>query len=307
MTNGFSLRIRTDDLGAMFGRPVETSVGSLVGLDYRDADDTEITEVRDRLTAILADETVGASGLERWEEGWAEVRVRVTREGVSDATLAPQYFRHRTLRLRGRYIRTRSTNFEPKLYRALKDILFRRYLGEADQVIELGCGTGLNLLQLHRLFPAMPLVGCDWARPSQELIALIAAATGAPLAGACFDMRTLEGREAIAITPGTAVMTLHAMEQLGRDFGPLLEFLITARPKLVLHLEPALELYDPADPFDAAAIAYHRKRGYLEGFLPALTARADVEILETRRLGFGAAFHEAYTVIAWRPRSASRD
>ena len=302
MTETFPLRLLPPDLTQLFGHPVELDPDQMVGLDYREAKTPEIAEVRTRLADILSDDRVGASGVERWEEGWAEVRARVTREGVSEATLSPQYFRHQTLRLHGRYIRTRSASFEPKLYRAIKSVLFSDYLARVPRAVEFGCGTGLNLFQLHKLFPKMSLVGSDWARPSQELVSLIADATGADMKGVHFNMRTLEGHESIPIDGTTAVLTLHAMEQLGRDFAPFIDYLIAAKPKLALHLEPIVELYDPAKPFDADAIAYHRKRGYLEGFLPALRARSDIEIVETRRLGFGAIFHEAYSLIVWKPR-----
>ena len=302
MTEIFPLHLQPPDLTQLFGRPVDLDPDQMVGLDYREANAAEVAEVRTRLADILADTKIGASGVHRWEQGWAEVRARVTSDGVSEATLAPQYFRHQTLRLHGRYIRSRSASFEPKLYRAIKSVLFTDYLARVPRAVEFGCGTGLNLFQLHRLFPKMSLIGADWARPSQELISLVALSTGADMTGVHFDMRTLEGHESIPIDGDTGIVTLHAMEQLGGDFAPFLDYLVAARPKVVLHLEPIIELYDPANPFDADAIAYHKKRGYLEGFLPALRARSDIEILETRRMGFGAIFHEPYTLIAWKPR-----
>jgi hypothetical protein len=33
-----------------------------------------------------------------------------------------------------------------------------------------------------------------------------------------------------------------------------------------------------------------------------LQARSDVEIIETRRLGFGSPFQEAYALVVWKPR-----
>lgn len=302
MTDTFPLAISKDDVARLFGRPIELDPGLLIGLDYREATAQEIAEVRARLADILADATVGASALDKWEQGWAEVRARVTRDGVSEATLSPQYFRHRILRLHGRYICARSASFELKLYKAIKSAIFARYLADAARIVEFGCGTGLNLFQLHRMFPDRQLIGCDWARPSQELVALIAAATGADMTGLRFDMRTLEGRESVTVDSATAVLTLHAMEQLGSDAADFVDYLAARKPKLVVHLEPIAELYDPSSPFDADAIAYHRKRGYLDGFLPMLRAHPGIEIVESRRLGFGSIFHEAYTLIVWKPR-----
>ncbi|MBT3552210.1 MAG: hypothetical protein HN485_13820, partial [Rhodospirillaceae bacterium] len=109
--------------------------------------------------------------------------------------------------------------------------------------------------------------------------------------------------EAIAVAPGAGIMTLHAMEQLGSDFEPFLDYLIGLKPAVALHLEPIAELYDADNPFDAAALAYHAKRGYLTGFLNALQARAatgEIEILKIHRTGFGSTFHEAYSIVVWR-------
>ena len=270
-----------------------------LGLAYRDATDTEVAELRAELDRILTDDSVpraSADALDRWERGWGEILARVKRDGVSETSLAPQYFRHTMMRLAGRYIRAKSTDFEPRLYHAIKDRLFREYLSGASHIVEIGCGTGLNLLQLRGLFPKVRLTGADWARPSQELVAMIPGTSAVR-----FDMRSLEGREGLAIDPESAVVTFHAMEQLGDDFGPLLDFFIEARPRLVLHLEPIAELYDPAIPFDGAALAYHRKRGYLDGYLEALKTRSALNILKIQRLEFGTPFHEAYSLIVWRP------
>lgn len=272
-----------------------------LGLEYRDATSAEVAELRAELDRILADDSVpraSAEALERWERGWGEILAKVKRDGVNETSLAPQYFRHTMMRLAGRYIRAGSTDFEPKLYRAIKDRLFRRYLSDCAHVVEIGCGTGLNLLQLRELTPNARLTGADWARPSQELVAMIPRVQGVR-----FDMRTLEGQAGLGINLETAVVTLHAMEQLGRDFGALLDFLVGTKPRLVLHLEPIAELYDPAKPFDAAALAYHRKRGYLDGYLTALRARPGIKIEKIQRLGFGSPFHEAYSLIVWRPQS----
>jgi hypothetical protein len=278
----------------------------LDGLDYLSLDDAEAGAVRKRALRIVRDPKLTAAGpamIGRWERGWGEILERVRRQGVSEASLAPQYFRHDVLRLGGRYIRANRTGFEPRLYAAMRAVLFADLFAGVDQVTEFGCGTGHNLLQLHRIFPNLRLTGCDWAAPSQELVGLIAASEDAQMIGVRFDMGILEGREDLQIGAGAGVMTVHALEQLGSRFEPFLDYLVAARPAVALHIEPIVELYDAADPFDAPAIAYHKKRGYLAGFLPALEARAaagQIEILKSHRSGFGSTFHEAYSIVVWR-------
>jgi len=276
------------------------------GLEYQNLDAGETAAIQRRASDILRDAKLTAAGpgtIGNWQRGWGEILERVRRDGVSETTLAPQYFRHDVLRLEGRYIRAANTAFEPRLYAAMRAALFRELFAGFSQVIEFGCGTGQNLYQLHRLLPGLRLTGADWAEPSQELMRLIGMAENAQMDGVRFDMASLDGREALSIEPGAGIMTLHAMEQLGAEFEPFLDYLIGLKPAVVLHLEPITELYDADDSFDAAAIAYHTKRGYLAGFLPALQARAatgQIEILKIHRSGFGSTFHEAYSIVVWR-------
>ena len=296
-------RITGDDLARLLDRD---GAAAPDGLAYRSLEGAEAAAIQERTRDILDDDgltTAGPDALGRWQRGWGEILQRVRQGGVSETTLAPQYFRHDVLRLEGRYIRAVNTDFEPRLYAAMRAVLFQDLFAGLAQVVEFGCGTGQNLYQLHRLLPGLRLTGADWAEPSQELVRLSAAAENAPMDGVRFDMASLEGRENLSIEAGAGVMTLHAMEQLGTNFEPFLDYLIQLRPALALHVEPIAELYDAANPFDAAALAYHRKRGYLAGFLPALRARAKagrIEILKTHRSGFGSTFHEAYSIVVWR-------
>ena len=73
---------------------------------------------------------------------------------------------------------------------------------------------------------------------------------------------------------------------------------------MCVHLEPLVELYDEDSLFDYPAIRYHRKRGYLDGYLTALRKlerEGRAEILDTRRLQFGSFFQEGYSLVMWKP------
>ena len=75
-------------------------------------------------------------------------------------------------------------------------------------------------------------------------------------------------------------MTIHALEQLGDRHGALLDWLIAARPSVVLHYEPILEFYDRANLLDYLALWYSERRRYLTGFWTALAARRDAGRIE---------------------------
>ena len=92
-----------------------------------------------------------------------------------------------------------------------------------------------------------------------------------------------------------------AVEQLGGSeaFKPFVEWLIERRPRVVLHVEPTVELYDSANLIDALAIRFHRKRQYTTGLLPYLQAHPRVRMLKVERGYFGSLMLEAYNVVLW--------
>ena len=57
-------------------------------------------------------------------------------------------------------------------------------------------------------------------------------------------MFTLDGCENVDITNITAVAAFHAIEQLGYDFKPFLDTLISNQPAMCIHLELMIEFYD---------------------------------------------------------------
>lgn len=246
----------------------------------------------------------GPARRERWEEGWGEHLAAVEREGFRPELLAPRYFRPDVVRLDGGFVHPLAPSFEHDAFAVLRRLVFARWLRDVASVVELGCGTGMNLVALLDQFPELTVVGGDWARASQELLRLAARDTGRRIAGVFFDMFHPEKSDAVAIDGRTAVLTVHALEQLGREFQPLLDWLVARAPARCVHIEPLVELYDPDRLVDHLAREYHRQRGYLEGWVGAVRALADAgraEILVERRVRFGSLFHEAYSLLVWRP------
>lgn len=210
-----------------------------------------------------------------WERCWSE------------SGTVPRYFSSGACRQGGRIVDDPSLEYA--LFCKLRASVFERYFKGMRRVYEFGCGNGQNLVALRDA--DLIAVGLDWS------------------AAACEHVRSIgfEAYQFDMFAPGDerldgAVLTVHAMEQLGAGWGPFLDYLVRQRPSVCVHIEPILELYDNMKLLDYLAIQYHKKRGYLSVFLPALTARTDVQILEVTRSHFGNLYHEAYSVVAWRPR-----
>jgi hypothetical protein len=248
---------------------------------------------------------VGTDDPQVWEKGWAELAEQLKDRPITFESLRPQYFHAGVpCRLFGELVQPLAPEFEYWLGLCVRYVVFREFLSGWNRIVEFGCGTGINLLVLSKLAPAAQLAGCDWASASPRILQRMAEQTGCAIEGHRFNMLTASGEGSGPLGATTAVLTVHALEQLGPAWGPFLDYIHARHPGLCLHLEPLLELYDPASPLDELARRYHEKRNYLRGFLPTirdLAARGQAEILAIRRIGFGGLYHQAYSVLAWRP------
>lgn len=256
-----------------------------------------------RTLAEGAGAVAGPERLGRWESGWDENLQAVRREGFRPDLLEPRYFRADVARWNGGYVVPEQPRFEHDLFGVLRRLVFATWCADADTVVELGCGTGANLVALAAQCPGVTGIGGDWTTASQGLLAEAARATGHRLRGVRFDMFH-PAQAGLRLDRDTVVLTVHALEQLGTRFQPLLDWLVAAGPRRGVHVEPILELYDDAQLLDVLARDYHRRRGYLDGFLPALRRLADVgriRIVAERRVRLGSLFHEAYSIVVWEP------
>jgi hypothetical protein len=278
-------------------------------LRYRPLDPAEqakaLAEIEDAISH-RALRVVGSDDPQVWEKGWAELADQLKDRPITFETLRPQYF-HAGLpcRLGDELVAPAASDFEYWLGLCVRYVLFREFLHAWRHIVEFGCGTGINLLILAKLTPAARLAGCDWASASQTILRRMAEQTGCAIEGYRFNMLTASGEEPAAIGPGTALLTVHALEQLGSGWGAFLDYIRRHRPGRCLHIEPLLELYEPSSALDELNRHYHEKRNYLRGFLPAieeLAAKGQAEILAVRRTPFGGLYHQAYSVLAWRPR-----
>jgi len=238
-----------------------------------------------------------------FENGWEENYARCVAQGVSWQALVPSYIKFFPyVRYRGDFIAPEGASFVDELFAVVLAYAFEKYLGDAQRIYEFGCGTGRYLLMLSEMYPETALTGLDWTEASMKIIELMQQ-KGIHIQGRRFDM--LNPDPAMRLEPGSAVVTISSLEQMGGDFTAFLSYLLAQRPALVLHHEPVEEFYDTADLFDYLARTYHRRRGYLSGYWTTLNALADdgvIEILEARRNNFGDPYMDGASLIAWRPK-----
>jgi SAM-dependent methyltransferase len=304
-------RLGPDEFAKLFGTTVDAlppachTLAAAHDFRYRVLDAAEEAALLADVDARIAAGTfsvAGRAGKARWERGWGE-NLTAFRTAGDPAALVPRYIRDgQPLRLFRRYVLPFDARFERHWYGVFRRWLFATHFADVGAVFEFGCGSGHNLAALATLFPGMRLVGLDWSVAARDLACELARRHGHRIEGRLFDFFAPD--VALGLPADAAVLTVGALEQTGRDWGPFLDWLLRRRPRLVVHVEPILEWYDPDDVVDLAAIRFHRARGYWEGYparLDALASEGRIEILARKRSYFGSLYLEGYSQLVWRP------
>ncbi len=301
-----------DDFARLLGTTVEdipeTCRELISGMDLTyiplNAAETETILLRALKTIESGDlAKVGAERKPIWEKGWSENFQDFTASGYDLNTLLPKFVKsNEVMRLIDHYVMPSSANFETSLVKVLRCYLFRKYFEDVQAIYEFGCGTGLNLADLAKMFPDKQLYGLDWSKTAVEIVEKIAETQHFNLSGTLFDMFSPD--HSLLIPTGSAVFTIGAMEQLGTDFEPFLQFLRDKSFSICINIETSYELYDQDKLFDYVAAKYLEKRGYLRGYLARLQQLAGegkIDIIKMQK-SFGSLYHDGYSFVVWKPK-----
>jgi len=239
-----------------------------------------------------------------WEQGWAENLREFEKTGDIYA-LTPKFIKpNEALRLDRDYVIPYNERFEFDFVDVLRRWLFTKYFGDSTEIYEFGCGSCQHLALLAGMFPEKEIVGLDWASSSIKIIDKLVEINGWNLEGRLFNLFEPDSR--MKLREGSVVFTIGTMEQLGQNFEPFLQYLLSNPVSLCLHLETIKELYDESYLLDYLAIKYDSKRGYLDGYLSRLRElekEGRVEILRAQRTFIGNLYHDSYSLIVWRPHA----
>ncbi len=255
----------------------------------------------------IGSDQLAVAGKERksvWEKGWSENLQNFLGKNYEINKLIPRYYRPgRVLKIYRNYARTYDPNFEFNFFKVLQLWLFRKYLKDAESVYEFGCGPGHNLVALAELYPEKKLYGLDWSVASRDLVNKVAEVYRYNITGHLFDM--FSPNENLEITNNSTILTIGALEQLGRNYESFLQFLLKKSFILCLNVEPFSELYDKDHLLDYVAIKYQEKRNYLMGYLDRLRqleSEGEIEILKVQRMLFGNVHYDGWSFVVWKPK-----
>lgn len=306
------MKLTQQDFADLFGTTVEAMPDECRQLiqqrdfEYRVLTDEEHEEWLSRvLERIDSNElsTAGPAGKARWDKGWGENLDAFVSEGHDLSALVPKYYRSgQPLRLRQQFVVSDDPDFETKWYEIFRLWVFKTYLGEVDNIYEFGCGSGFNIATLAALYPDKKIHGLDWVEASKKIVDEMRRVHGSNTFGHVFDF--FHPDRNLKIADNSAVVTIGALEQTGTNYGEFLQYLMDSAPTLIVHVEPIVEWYDPSVPVDEAAIRFHKKRQYWEGYpdrLYDLEKNGQIEILNKKRTFFGSLYIEGWSQLIWRP------
>lgn len=255
------------------------------------------------LKTLKADLEVSGPGRQpRWEAGWGENLKEFIASNYDPSMLVPKFVRRKeVIRLDGEFVLPESETFETDYVCVLRAWIFSSFFREVGALYEFGVGSGHNLVEAAKYLPAAKLVGLDWAQVSKQILEKLRRHCGINVEGHVFDLNKPDA--SLQFEPGAGVLTIGTLEQIGRNFGPFVDFLLERKPKVCVHVETLYEVYDQDNLVDWLAAAYLEKRNYLRGFLARmreLEAERRVRILDLRRT-FGSFYHDGYTYLVWEP------
>lgn len=239
-----------------------------------------------------------------WRKGWAEILGEFVRYDGDLNSLVPKCLHpNRPMRYVNNYIKPYSPTFEHDFTVVFRNWLYKRWFKNYTHIYEFGCGTAQNLVLLAKIFGnKKKLYGSDWAPESQGIIDEIVKKYNWNIEGRNFDMFKPPDEDQV-FPPSSLVYTSCAIEQLGSNFTPFLNYIIEAKPDLIVNVEGFSELYDENNVFDYTALKYHRARGYLNGFLARLLELQKMKIIQiiaAKRLRFGSLYQEGYMYVVWK-------
>lgn len=275
-------------------------------LSYNYLNKKEYNKYFKKIITSLIKKNIKKSGKQyknKWEKGWYENYYKF-KKTYNFSDLIPKYFfKERVSRIGNNLIKTRSKYFDYKILNLITSYIFEKYLKNEKKIIEFGCGTGHNLLNLNNYNNKAKLYGLDWASSSQKILKLISAKYP-NIQGYKFDYFNPKLNNNLNLPKNKwCCYTVASLEQIGNNFKKYMNFLRKYKPRLVVNIEPINELMNRDLILDYLSVKYSQKRNYLDGYfsyLKVLEKKKILKFLEIKKSYFGSLYINGYSILAWK-------
>lgn len=238
-----------------------------------------------------------------WEKGWNKNLERFIESDFDLKALRPHYFnKYAPARIDNVFIFPESEMFVYEYYILFLRWVFQKYLLPFENILEFGCGTGINLMLLAEMFPGKYLWGFDWVRTPVEIIKHLNRRFGWNIKGGIFNFFRNDNN--IEIPANACVFTVTALEQVGTGYHNFIQLILEQKPKLVINIEPINEFYNENNFLESLSLEYHKRRNYLWNYyttLKELENEGKIEILKNFHHRFGHIYNHSISYIVWKP------
>ncbi len=222
--------------------------------------------------------------------------------------LVPGDERVRVAKIQDRLVRIKTTDYYDYRLRILQEVL-GQYAGGENELIELGAGFGMNLFSLALSGRWESLSGFDIS--TNGIRAGREAARHFNLPNVSFDRLDItDGDDPnYQRIEGKTIYTYYCLEQLKRSTHTVIENIIRAGARRVIHIEPTFELLRMWHPVDLATYFYVKKQDYQDNLVTTLKdfeKRGLIKIVDLKRLYYAPTHRNDPTLICWEPTASAQ-
>jgi hypothetical protein len=200
-----------------------------------------------------------------------------------------------------RLVRIATNQYYQFRLRTLQEVI-AHYAQDARELVELGCGTGLNLFSLFLSGRWERLEGFDISKNGIQ--AAREAAQHFHLSNIDFGFLDLTDPHDSNLTrlKGKTAFTYYCLEQLKYSTPIVIDNLVKAGIKRVIHIESATELLRLWSPSDLLSYLYITKMDYQDNLLRTLEQverQGTIRIVDKKRLGYAPTCKNDPMLVCW--------
>lgn len=242
---------------------------------------------------VLADYDQGEWAQQKRAEWW-------TRAKSLDDYLLPSANNLMVAMIDGRLRKIKAHDYYSFRISKLQQI-FRRYAGDTNTLIELGCGSGRNLFSLALDKHWRKLVGYDLSPIGIEIVGAVKNQFGLTNVEA-HQIDLLADEDTYPDLTGGTVFSFLCLEQLPGQASDVLRKVIARGAKRGIHIEPSLERFSNWSLRDLATISYIHRQDYqrtIVSSIEQLQREGLLNIVAIERPGFTPSYRNEPMLCVW--------
>jgi SAM-dependent methyltransferase len=225
------------------------------------------------------------------------------RAGSLEEYVTTQDVRDRVAKIQGRLVRIRTCDYYQFRTRMIQETI-KRCSGDATEIVEVGCGAGQNLFALAHSGGWSRLLGLELSENGVAAARDAAAHFGLDCLE--FDVLDLTRPDDPGFTrlKGRTVFSYYCLEQLKYHTAQVIENLLRAGVRRVIHIEPTTELLRPWSVMDWINSAYVTRNDYQNNLIRTVRRfekQDRLRVLNMERLGYAPTPRNDPVLVCWEP------